>query len=67
VDYIERMEVELRELQEKIEKGGKFYFKEFENPKFLDKYQIRDLGQQIEHMKLYETDLKCRIAYAKNK
>jgi hypothetical protein len=67
--HIERMELELKELNEKIEKGCKFLEKEIEKPNFTDEIQRIKLACQIEYMSNYASILKERIEYdkAKNK
>lgn len=63
VNYIERMEFELQELEEKIEKLTVFLEKENEKPKYTDDIQRILLENQKEHMKSYARILKHRIHY----
>ena len=67
--HIERMELELKELKEKIEKAAKFLEKETLMPAFTDNAQRHKLEHQIWHMTEYSKVLKERIEYdkAKNK
>lgn len=65
--HIERMEMELKELNEKIEKGTVFLEKEIKEPKFTDEIQRVKLACQIEHMTAYANVLLERIKYDKNK
>lgn len=67
--HIKRMELELKELNEKIEKGIEFLDKEIEKPNFTDETQRIRLACQIEYMSNYASVLKERIEYdkAKNK
>lgn len=67
MEHIERMETELKELEEKISKAVDFYYKELGEPNFLDKHQCVALGKQITHMNLYKSDLKGRISYDNEK
>lgn len=63
LNHIERMELELEELSEKIEKGQQFLDKEYENPKFTDEVQRYSLEEQLKHMRGYKEYLKGRISY----
>lgn len=67
MEHIERMEKELEELKEKVRKAGQFFSQELDNPKILDSKQIALLGMQSIAMSQYETILKERIAYDKEK
>lgn len=63
LNHIERMELELSELSEKIKKGQQFLDKEYENPKFTDDVQRYSLEEQLNHMRGYKEYLKARISY----
>ena len=63
--HIERMEVELKELKEKIEKGWEFLNREIDSPKFLDELQRQALSVQICYMRDYADVLEERIEYDK--
>lgn len=65
--HIERMELELKELNEKIEKGTYFLEKEIKEPKFTDEVQRIKLACQIEYMIAYANILSERIEYDKQK
>ena len=65
--HIERMEIELRELNEKIEKGTVFLEREIKEHKFTDEIQRIKLACQIEHMTAYANVLSERIKYDKKK
>ncbi|MGL6024784.1 MAG: crAss001_48 related protein [Cetobacterium sp.] len=65
--HIERMELELNELNEKIEKGSSFLKNENSKPKFLNSAQIMLLDKQLYHMVQYSETLKDRIEYDSNK
>lgn len=62
-EHIERMKVELKELEEKIEKLTVFLDKECENPKVTDRYQRTLLGRQLDYMEDYKDILQSRIEY----
>lgn len=63
MEHIKRMEVELQELENKIEKLTVFLEKENEKPKYTDDIQRILLENQKEHMKSYARILKHRIHY----
>lgn len=63
MEHIERMKVELQELEEKIEKLEIFLEKEEQEPKFTDEIQRILLVNQKECMKSYARILKHRINY----
>lgn len=63
MEHIKRMEVELQELENKIEKLTVFLEKESEKPKYTDDIQRILLENQKEHMKSYARILKQRIYY----
>lgn len=65
--HIERMEVELKELKEKIEKGWEFLNREIDSPKFLDEQQRHGLHLQLMYMGNYAEVLEKRIAYDRKK
>lgn len=65
--HIERMELELKELNEKIKKGTEFIEKEIQNPKFTDEAQRIRLAIQMEYMLNYASVLNERIEYDKLK
>lgn len=65
--HIERMQIELEELQEKIMKANEFVKKEIEQPKFTDEKQRIALCCQISYMSCYATVLQERIDYDKKK
>lgn len=65
--HIERMEVELKELKEKIEKGTEFLNVETEYPKFTDEIQRQNLYAQMLYMENYAEILETRINYDKEK
>lgn len=67
LNHIERMELELEELSEKIEKGQQFLDKEKVNPKFTDETQIFFLSEQLIHMVGYREALRDRIKYDSKK
>lgn len=67
MNHIERMEVELKELKEKIEKGEEFINKEFIERKFTDETQRANLHAQLFAMQQYADILEIRIKYDKNK
>lgn len=67
MNHIERMEVELKELKEKIEKGEEFINKEFIERKFTDETQRANLHAQLFVMQQYADILEIRIKYDKNK
>lgn len=66
-EHIERMELELKELNEKIKKGTEFIEKEIQNPKFTDEAQRIRLAIQMEYMLNYASVLNERIEYDKTK
>lgn len=63
MEHIKRLEVELQELEEKIEKLEVFLAKETKEPKFTDEEQRINLHLQKNYMKNYAEILKCRIHY----
>lgn len=63
LNHIERMDLELEELNDKIVKGQQFLDKEYENPKFTDEVQRYSLEEQLKHMRGYRENLKGRISY----
>lgn len=63
MEHIERMKVELKELEDKIEKLDSFLEKEKVDPKFTDEIQRILLENQKENMKSYARVLKHRINY----
>ncbi|MGL5964741.1 MAG: crAss001_48 related protein [Fusobacteriaceae bacterium] len=65
--HIERMKLELEELNEKIMKGSEFLEGEEIEPKFLDYIQIDLMKQQLKHMRGYSDILRHRIMYDSNK
>lgn len=65
--HIERMEVELKELKEKIEKGKEFLKFETKSPEFTDEIQRQLLIVQLAYMASYAEALKARINYDKEK
>lgn len=67
MNHIERMEVELKELKEKYEKGAEFLNIETECPKFTDEIQRQQLFLQLSYMENYVEVLEARIEYDKDK
>lgn len=67
MNHIERMEVELKELKEKIEKAKDFMEKELEEAKFTSEMQRLHLHEQLVHMWCYAGALEKRIKYDKDK
>lgn len=65
MNHIERMELELSELNEKIEKADLFLTKEIDEPNKLNDAQKIMLGIQISYMIDYASILKERINYDK--
>lgn len=65
--HIERMELELRELDEKITKGQEFLTRETLRPKFLNSAQMMLLDKQLYHMIQYKEILEDRIKYDSEK
>lgn len=63
MEHIKRMELELKELEDKIEKLSIFLEKEKIEPKFTDEIQRVLLENQKDHMKSYARILKHRIFY----
>lgn len=63
MEHIKRMEVELQELEEKIEKLTVFLEKEKKEPKFTDEEHRTLLKLQKGHMEDYASVLKQRIYY----
>ena len=63
MEHIKRMEVELQELEEKIEKLEIFLKKETKEPKFTDEEQRINLHLQKSYMRKYAEILSCRIHY----
>lgn len=64
--HIERMEIELDELKDKIDKGQAFLTKEKQEPMFTDERQRDLLESQLWYMTMYMNTLKQRIEYDKN-
>lgn len=62
---IERMQIELDELHERMDKLGAFISKP--KPDFLDDNEWALLHEQAEHMASYYNVLNTRLAIAKNK
>lgn len=60
MNYIERMEEELKELQERSEKLDSFIYKSSVK---LDGTQQSLMIDQLHYMRLYEATLKQRISY----
>ncbi|MGL6098850.1 MAG: crAss001_48 related protein [Fusobacteriaceae bacterium] len=67
MNYIERMELELKELLEKIKKGMEFRNEEAKEPKFTDEEDRTNLMVQLTYMINYSTLLAHRIKKAKEK
>lgn len=67
MEHIKRMEVELKELKEKYEKGVEFLNVEVECPKFTDEIQRQHLYLQLSYMENYIEVLEIRINYDKEK
>lgn len=67
VNYIERMEFELQELEEKIKKLEVFLSKEMEEKKYTDEYQRHLLAIQKSRMIDYYNTLLARIENDKKK
>lgn len=65
MNHIERMELELSDLNEKIEKADLFLTKEIDEPNKLNDAQKIMLGIQISYMIDYASILKERINYDK--
>lgn len=63
MEHIKRMEVELQELENKIEKLTVFLEKQNEKPKYTDDIQRILLENQKEHMKSYARISQHRIHY----
>lgn len=63
MEHVKRMEVELQELENKIEKLTVFLEKEKKEPKFTDEEQRALLELQKGHMEDYASVLKQRIYY----
>ncbi|WP_270749678.1 crAss001_48 related protein [Fusobacterium hominis] len=63
MEHIKRMETELAELEERIQKAQYFLKKELSEPKFTDEIQRMELSCQIEYMINYARILKDRITY----
>ncbi len=63
MEHIKRMEVELSELNEKIEKLEEFWDAELKNPKYTNETQRLLLGIQHHNMLGYREALKQRITY----
>lgn len=63
LNHIERMELELEELSEKIDKGQEFLYKENKEPKFTDEIQRFFLKEQLQCMVGYRETLRDRIKY----
>lgn len=62
-EHIERMKVELKELQEKIGKLENFLNKEREQKQFTNEDQRFLLGMQLTYMQRYKDILEARIEY----
>ena len=60
MNYIDRMEAELKELQERSEKLNGFIYKSTVK---LDGTQQSLMIEQLHYMRLYEATLKQRITY----
>lgn len=67
MNHIERMEVELKELKEKIKNGFDFLSKECKEPMLTDETQRQGLVVQIAFMRNYADILEERINYDKEK
>lgn len=67
MEHIKRMENELVELKEKIEKGWEFLNKEMDKPKFTDEQQRHGLHLQLMYMGNYAEILEKRISYDRKK
>lgn len=65
ISSIEKMEIELIVLNEKIKKATEFLEKEIETPKTTNEIQRIKLACQIEYMLNYASILKERIEYDK--
>lgn len=63
MDYINRMEFELKDLQMKIGLLASFLEREKENPKLTNPYQRELLEKQQEFMSGYARILETRISY----
>lgn len=63
LNHIERMELELEELNGKIVKGQQFLDKENKEPKFTDEIQRFFLSEQLQCMVGYRETLRDRIKY----
>lgn len=63
MEHIERMQVELKELKEKMNKLEVFFTNETLDPKYTDEVQRDNLARQFEYMLGYANILKKRIAY----
>lgn len=66
MEHIKRMEIELTELKDKIDKGQSFLNKEKEKPLFTDERQRELLESQLWYMNMYYNYLKERIKYDSN-
>ncbi|MGL5229196.1 MAG: crAss001_48 related protein, partial [Cetobacterium sp.] len=66
MEHIKRMEIELTELKDKIDKGQSFLNKEKEKPVFTDERQRELLESQLWYMNMYYNSLKERIKYDSN-
>lgn len=66
MEHIKRMEIELTELKDKIDKGQSFLNKEKEKPLFTDERQRELLESQLWYMNMYYNSLKERIKYDSN-
>lgn len=65
-EHIERMKIELKELEEKLDKASEFLKKEILTPKYTNEIQRIRLSCQVEHMDRYKQILKERIEYDSN-
>lgn len=65
INYIEKMEVELIALNEKIKKATEFLEKEIVTPTCTNEIQRIKLACQIEYMLNYASILEERIEYDK--
>lgn len=67
LNHIEKMELELKELNDKIVKGQEFLDKENKEPKLTNKTQRYFLSKQLQSMTFYRKYLKDRIEYDSRK
>lgn len=59
--HIKRMEEELRDLEERIEKLDSFLEKEINEPKLTTEAQRLRMAVQLNYMDNYRSILECRI------